>query len=92
MNKYVYTSQGVVALRDFFPSCVHDANGQSVSSSHIKGAIKEVIDREDKKHPYSDMRIAKILAQEKNLKVARRTVAKYREELRILSTAFRRER
>jgi RNA polymerase sigma-54 factor len=92
MNKYVHTSHGVVALRDFFPSHVHDANGQSVSSSHIKAAIKEIIDREDKKQPCSDMRITKILAQEKNLKVARRTVAKYREELKILSTAFRRER
>jgi RNA polymerase sigma-54 factor len=92
MNKYVYTSHGVVALKDFFPSRVHDENGQSVSSSHIKGAIKEIIDREDKKHPYSDSRITKILEQEKNIKVARRTVAKYREELKILSTAFRRER
>ena len=92
MNKYVHIPHGVVALKDFFPSCVHDANGQSVSSSHIKGMIKEIIDREDKKHPYSDMRIAKVIEQENNLKVARRTVAKYREELKILSTAFRRER
>jgi RNA polymerase sigma-54 factor len=92
MNKYVYTPHGVIALKDFFPSHVHDANGQSISSSHIKRMIKEIIDREDKKRPYSDMRIAKILEQEKSLKVARRTVAKYREELKILSTAFRRER
>jgi RNA polymerase sigma-54 factor len=92
MNKYVYTPQGIVALKDFFPSSLQDASGQSVSSSHIKGAIKEIIDREDKKHPLSDMRIAKILKQEKNLKVARRTVAKYREELKILSTVFRREK
>lgn len=92
MNKYVYTSHGVVALKDFFPSGVHDANGQSVSSSHIKGAIKEIIDCEDKKHPLSDLRITKILEQEKNIKVARRTVAKYREELKILSTSFRRIR
>ena len=90
MNKYVYTPHGVVALKDFFPSGVQDANGQSVSSSHIKAAIKEIIDREDKKHPFSDSKITKILEQEKNLKVARRTVAKYREELRILSTSFRR--
>ncbi len=92
MNKYVHTPQGVIALKDFFPSHVYDLNGQSVSSSHIKSAIKEIVDREDKKHPLSDMSIVKILEQEKNLKVARRTIAKYREELKILSTAFRRVR
>jgi len=92
MNKYIKTPYGVVALKDFFPSHVHDQNGQSVSSSYIKRLLKELIEQEDKKHPLSDQEIVKILWQKNQLKVARRTVAKYREELKILSTAFRRVR
>ena len=92
MNKYVELPCGTVALKDFFSSRIQDQNGQSVSSSYIKRLIKELIEQEDKKHPSSDEDIAQILSKEKNLKVARRTVAKYREELKILSTVFRRER
>ncbi len=92
MNKYMQLPWGVVALRDFFTSSIQDKNGDGVSSSHIKGLIKELIEKEDKKHPLSDADIAKILTSEKNLNISRRTVAKYREELRILSSTFRRER
>jgi RNA polymerase sigma-54 factor len=92
MNKYVKTPFGVVALKDFFPSSIHDQNGQVVSSSHAKRVIKELIDQEDKKHPLSDQEIAEILAKDKNLNISRRTVAKYREELKVLSSAFRKER
>lgn len=92
MNKYVRLPWGMVALKDFFTSHIHDKNGQSISSSHIKGLIKELVENEDKKHPLSDEEISKIILNEKNLQVSRRTVAKYREELKILSTAFRRER
>lgn len=92
MNKYVQLPWGAVALKDFFTSHIHDQNGQTVSSSHIKGLIKEIIEREDKKHPLSDEDISKVMLNEKNLQVSRRTVAKYREELKILSTVFRKER
>lgn len=92
MNKYVKTPYGVVALKDFFSSHLHDQNGQSVSSAHIKRLIKELIEQEDKKHPLSDEEIAQHLTKEKNLKISRRTVTKYREELKILSTIFRRAR
>lgn len=92
MNKYVQLPWGMVALKDFFSSHIHDKNGQSISSSHIKGLIRELIENEDKKHPLSDEDISKILLNEKNLQVSRRTVAKYRDELKILSTPFRRER
>jgi len=54
--------------------------------------IKEFIDQEDKKHPLSDQGICRLLSQNNNLTASRRTVAKYREELRILSTTYRRER
>lgn len=92
MNKYVKTPYGVVALKDFFPSAILDGNGQAVSSSHIKKLIKEMVDSEDKKSPLSDHEISAIILKEKNLNVSRRTVAKYREELKILSSSFRKER
>lgn len=92
MNKYVQLPWGVVALKDFFTSHVHDKNGQSVSSSHIKGLIQEIIEQEDKKHPLSDEDISKLLLNEKQLHVCRRTVAKYRDEFKILSSTFRKER
>ncbi len=92
MSKYAQTPHGVIALKEFFPSRVQDKNGHAVSSSYIKQMLKDLIDAEDKKHPLSDQDIVQILGKEKNLNVARRTVAKYREELKILSTAFRRIR
>jgi len=90
MNKYCQTPHGVVALKDFFSSHVHDTSGQTVSSNFVKRKIKELIDAEDKKHPLSDSDITKTLASNDNLKLARRTVAKYREELKILSSPYRR--
>lgn len=93
MNKYIKLPLcGTVALKNLFSSHIYDKDGQSLSSNHAKRLIKELIDREDKKHPLSDQQICEILAKENNLTVSRRTVAKYREELKILSTAFRRER
>lgn len=92
MNKYMQVPYGVVALKGFFTSHVHSQNGQSVSSAHVKGLLKELIEQEDKKHPLSDDEVAQRLVKEKALKISRRTVAKYREELKILSTIFRRVR
>lgn len=92
MNKYMQLPWGAVALKNFFTSHVYDKNGQAISSSHIKGLIEELIEQEDKKHPLSDEDISKILLNEKNLQVSRRTVAKYREELKLISSTFRKER
>ena len=92
MNKYVQTPHGVVALKDFFSRRIRSEDGTEVSSNFVKWKIKELTDGEDKKHPLSDADIAGILLKEHALKVARRTLAKYREELKILSSAFRRER
>lgn len=93
MNKYVELPNGnVVALKDFFTSHVHSRQGQSVSSSCVKRMIKELIEREDKKSPLSDQDISARLLQENNLNVSRRTVTKYREDLKVLSSAFRRVR
>ncbi|MFA5156278.1 MAG: RNA polymerase factor sigma-54 [Candidatus Omnitrophota bacterium] len=92
MNKYVKTPYAVVALKDFFTSHVHNQDGESVSSNFVKRQIKELIDGENKKQPLSDDDLAKLLSEKNNLKVARRTVAKYREELKILSSIYRKER
>lgn len=92
MNKYVKTPHGIVALKDFFPSYVHDQNGTTVSSSYIKKLIKELIEQENINHPLSDQEIYNILSREKNLKLSRRTIAKYRDELKILSSSFRKIR
>ena len=92
MNKYVKTPHcGIIALKEFFSSQIKTHNGESVSSSYVKRTIKGLIELEDKKHPLSDQDIADTLNQ-KDLKVSRRTVTKYREELKLLSTTFRRER
>ena len=92
MNKYIKLPCGVAALKDLFPSRIQDTNGQSVSSNYAKRLIKELVEKEDKKHPLSDQKIAKILATEHNLNISRRTVVKYREELKILSSTYRKER
>ncbi|MGE5307666.1 MAG: RNA polymerase factor sigma-54 [Deltaproteobacteria bacterium] len=92
MNKYCQTPCGVMALKDFFPSRLPaaEAAGGTVSSRYIQGLIKELIDREDKKRPLSDEAVASALKNDHNLAVARRTVTKYRESLRILSSSYRR--
>lgn len=93
MNKYVQLPfGGVVALKDFFTSRIYSQDGQSVSSNYVKKLIKELIDKEDKKHPLSDENIRQILFREKQMNVSRRAITKYREELKIFSSPFRRER
>lgn len=92
MNKYVKLPYGVVSLKSFFPSRIHDKNGESVSSLSAKKVIKELIGHENRKHPFSDSQIAEIVLRDHGLKLARRTVFKYREELKIPSSVFRKER
>lgn len=92
MNKYIDTPCGIVALKDLFTTKINDGSGQAVSVNYIKKSIKELIEQEDKKHPLSDEDITHMLLNKFNLKAARRTVAKYREEFKIPSTAYRRIR
>ncbi len=91
-NKYVKLPYGTVSLKDFFSSRIDVQNGDSVSSNFVRRLIKERIEQEDKLHPLSDQSLCNILSKEYNFNISRRTVAKYREELKILSTAFRREK
>ncbi|MEO5988713.1 MAG: RNA polymerase factor sigma-54 [Candidatus Eisenbacteria bacterium] len=87
--KYVQTPRGVFELKFFFSSGLGTEDGEDVSARAAKDTIKTLIEEEDKKDPLSDQRIAELL-HEKGLKIARRTVAKYREQLTILPARFRR--
>jgi RNA polymerase sigma-54 factor len=86
-NKYLSCPHGVFSFRYFFSSALHRGLG-SVSSSSVKNLIKKIITEEDSKKPLSDQRIVEIL-KSSDIVVARRTVAKYREELKIPSQNHR---
>lgn len=88
-NKYVDTPHGLVSLRSFFSTAVQNsAGGQDVSTTKVKQKIKELIGKEDSSEPYSDQAIADILGPY-GIKISRRTVTKYREELGIASSTKR---
>jgi len=88
-NKYAHTPQGVLELRFFFSEAVNGPQGGAVSLLTLKRRVKKMIEEEDAAHPLTDEQIAKRLADE-GINVTRRTVAKYREDLRIPSTHQRR--
>jgi RNA polymerase sigma-54 factor len=88
-NKYMHTPRGVYEMRFFFHSGITSSRGEAVSSVTIKDKIRKMIDEEDRTRPLSDSRIAELLG-ERGLPLARRTVAKYREELRIPPSNLRR--
>jgi RNA polymerase sigma-54 factor len=81
-NKYMHTPQGVYEMKYFFHSGISSSYGENVSSVTIKQRIKKLIESEDTKRPMSDSKIMNLL-QKEGLMLARRTIAKYREELRI---------
>jgi len=88
-NKYVQTPRGVFELKYFFSSGLQTDDGDDVSAKVAKEKISQLIQGEDKRDPLSDQRIAELL-QEQGLRIARRTVAKYRESLRLLPARQRR--
>jgi RNA polymerase sigma-54 factor len=81
-NKYMHTPQGVFEMKYFFHSGISSSFGESVSSVTIKQRIRKIIENEDPRKPLSDSKIVSIL-QKEGLMLARRTIAKYREELKI---------
>ena len=89
-GKYVQSPQGIHELKYFFSEGLKTDDGEEISNKHIKELIKEIIDNEPKNKPYSDDKIAKIL-QEKGIQIARRTVAKYREQMKIPVARLRKE-
>ncbi len=88
-NKYVQTKHGIFELKYFFTEAVgRDADGADISSERIKNRIRQLVETENRKKPLSDQKISDILSKE-NLPVARRTVAKYREQMKILPARLR---
>ena len=88
-GKYLQSARGVFELKYFFTSGVHSDSGDGVSSNSIKSMIREMIKNEDPKKPLSDQFMAEAL-KEKGIEISRRTVAKYREDMNILSSSKRR--
>ncbi len=89
-NKWVQTPRGTFPLKYFFSSSLSTSGGEEVSAKAAKDRIREIVSKEDGKRPFSDQKIADMLKDE-GLVIARRTVAKYREQLGILPARMRKE-
>ncbi|MBA4368631.1 MAG: RNA polymerase sigma-54 factor [Desulfobacterium sp.] len=89
-NKYAYTPQGIFELKYFFNSSINRLHGEAIASTSVQDKIRKIIETEDARRPYSDDKIAKLL-KEANIDIARRTVAKYRELLGVLSSNKRKQ-
>jgi RNA polymerase sigma-54 factor len=87
-GKYMETPQGTFEMKYFFTSGLQTTTGGNVSNTSVKDMIDELIKKEDQAKPLSDEEIVKLVA-EKGVKIARRTVAKYRSELNILPSHLR---
>ncbi len=88
-GKYVQTPRGLYELKYFFASSLSEADGSGVSSTSVKNTIQKLIDSENSQKPLSDQKIAEKLNEE-GINISRRTVAKYRDEMRIPSSSMRR--
>ncbi len=89
-NKYMHTPQGIFELKYFFSAAILQRDGESLAAESIRQKIKTMIKNENPDKPLTDNAISKILADD-DIKVARRTVAKYREQLGILPVKHRRK-
>jgi RNA polymerase sigma-54 factor len=89
-NKFVHTPRGIFELKYFFNSSVAGSDGSDLASESVKVRIKEIVGREDAKRPFSDQKIVEFL-EDQGIQLARRTVAKYREQLGILPSSKRKK-
>ena len=89
-SKYIQTPFGIYSLKYFFSEGMQKEDGEEVSTRQIKSILKEYIDNEDKKKPLTDERLSKLL-KEQGYMIARRTVAKYREQMNIPVARLRKE-
>jgi RNA polymerase sigma-54 factor len=87
-NKYVHTPQGIFELKFFFSASLGRDNGSDIASYSVKEQIRQMIQAEDPTRPYSDKQIVEMLAKE-HIRIARRTVAKYRDLIGILPSSRR---
>lgn len=89
-NKYVHTPHGIFELKYFFNPPISAVTGGNIASLSVKNKIKELLAGEPLQKPYSDLKIVALLKNQ-NINIARRTIAKYREELGILPSSMRKE-
>ena len=89
-NKYAHTPQGIYELKYFFNAGIATTEGDSLASESVKNLIREIISKEDPQKPYSDEKLVQIL-KGMNIHIARRTISKYRELMKILSSNERRK-
>lgn len=89
-NKYAHTPLGIFELKFFFNSSVKGKDGEDMASVAVKNMIQEMITKEDARKPLADQKIVEIL-EEKGIQVARRTIAKYREQLGIMPSSRRKK-
>ena len=88
-GKYAATPQGTLELRSFFTSGVPTSDGETLSSAAVKAEIARLVKNEDPAHPHSDLQLADAHPS-RGPRIARRTVAKYREQLQIPPSHLRR--
>lgn len=89
-NKYLHSPRGIFELKYFFNSGISKTDGDSVASESVKLRIKDLVENEDAKNPLSDQKIVELLKKE-GIDIARRTVAKYRDVLKILPSSKRKK-
>jgi RNA polymerase sigma-54 factor len=89
-SKYVQTPYGIMSLKYFFSESLSTTDGEEVSTREVKKILEDAIDSEDKKKPLTDQKLTDLL-KEKGYNIARRTVAKYREQLNIPVARLRKE-
>ncbi len=89
-NKYAHTPQGIFELKYFFNSSIKRIHGEAIASASVQAKIKKIIESENPKKPFSDSKMADML-KDQNVDIARRTVAKYREVLGVLSSNKRKQ-
>ena len=89
-NKYAHTPRGIFELKYFFNSSIQRFHGEAIASASVQDKIKQIIESENPKRPYSDDKISQLLKEE-NISIARRTVAKYREIMRVLPSNKRKQ-
>ena len=89
-NKFVHTPRGIFELKYFFNSSIRSVEGDALASASVQEKIRLIIDSENPQKPYSDDKISKLL-KEANINIARRTVAKYREIMKVLPSSKRKQ-
>ncbi len=90
-NKYVHTPRGIYELKFFFNSSIRTDGGDDIAAESVKHHIKQLVSEEDPARPFSDQKLVELLHDKHQIEIARRTVAKYRESLGILSSSKRKQ-